>query len=167
MRQETPRQTTIVTIEVNGVPFTRAIAPAMTLLAFLRDELDLTGTKKGCDLGACGCCTVHLDGAPVLSCLLLACEAEGRSVTTIEGIADGPNLHPLQRAMVDQGAIQCGFCTPAMVMNGVYLLEHNQSPSATEIKECISGTICRCTGYTKIEKAIAVAAKALGDGEEV
>ena len=126
----------------------------MTLLEFLRDEARLTGTKRGCDLGDCGCCTVLLDGKPILSCLLLAVEAEGKKITTIEGIAKKNQLHPVQKAMVEHGAIQCGFCTPAMVLNAVSLVENNPSPSREEVKECLSGTICRCTGYTKIEKAI-------------
>lgn len=126
----------------------------MTLLEFLRGEAWLTGTKRGCDIGDCGCCTVLLDGKPVLSCLLLAVETEGKKITTIEGIAKGSELHPVQEAFVEHGAIQCGFCTPAMVLNAVSLLENHPSPSQKEIKECVSGTVCRCTGYTKIEKAI-------------
>lgn len=126
----------------------------MTLLEFLREEAGLTGTKRGCDIGDCGCCTVLLDGKPVLSCLLLAVEVTGKSITTIEGVATGNTLHPVQEAFVEHGAIQCGFCTPAMVLNAVALTENNPSPNEEEIKECISGTICRCTGYTKIEKAI-------------
>ena len=143
-----------LSLQINGQVFQRAIPPAMTLLEFLRDEARLTGTKRGCDLGDCGCCTVLLDGKPILSCLLLAVEAEGKKITTIEGIAKKNQLHPVQKAMVEHGAIQCGFCTPAMVLNAVSLVENNPSPSREEVKECLSGTICRCTGYTKIEKAI-------------
>ncbi len=146
-------------LKVNGVKYIRSVDSGITLLDFLREEIDLTGTKKGCDLGECGCCTVHLDGKPVLSCLMLAVEAEGHEITTIEGIATGNQYHPVQTSLVEEGAIQCGFCTPAMVMNGVYLLSHNKKPSKADIKECISGTICRCTGYTKIEKAIEKAAQ--------
>lgn len=126
----------------------------MTLLEFLRDEAGLTGTKRGCDIGDCGCCTVLLNGKPVLSCLLLAVEVTGKSITTIEGVAKGNTLHPVQEAFVKHGAIQCGFCTPAMVLNAVALIENNPTPNEEEVKECVSGTICRCTGYTKIEKAI-------------
>ena len=142
-------------LKVNGVEYVRSVDPGITLLDYLREELTLTGTKKGCDLGECGCCTVHLDGKPILSCLMLAVEALGHEVTTIEGVASGNKYHPLQSSMVEEGAIQCGFCTPAMVMNGIYLLSKNKKPTSLEIKECISGTLCRCTGYTKIERAIA------------
>jgi carbon-monoxide dehydrogenase small subunit len=152
------------TLVVNGVPRTRAVAEAMTLLDFLREELALTGTKRGCDGGECGCCTVLLDGEPVLACLTLALEAEGHEVRTIEGIARGPELHPVQQAFVEHGALQCGFCTPAMVLNAVHLLETTAAPSSEAIKDCISGTICRCTGYTKIEAAIAAAAARLTAG---
>ena len=147
-----------LSLDVNGMCHQRLVPASMTLLEFLRGELDLTGTKKGCDVGDCGCCTVLLDGAPVLSCLLLAREAEGRKIVTIEGISDARRLHPVQEAMVDEGAIQCGYCTPAMVLNAVSLLEKKPKPTRDEIKECVSGTICRCTGYTKIEKAISRAA---------
>ena len=149
-------------LKVNGVEYVRAVDPGITLLDYLREEIDLTGTKKGCDLGECGCCTIHLDGKPVLSCLMLAVEGEGHEITTIEGVASSNQYHPVQISMVKEGAIQCGFCTPAMVMNGVYLLSHNNNPSKQDIKECISGTLCRCTGYTKIEKAIFEAAKLMG-----
>ncbi len=149
----------ILKLTINGLSHTKAVPPTMTLLDFLRDELDLTGTKNGCDSGECGCCSVMVDGKPMLSCIMLAMEAEGREITTIEGIADGNNLHPVQEAMVEKGAIQCGYCTPAMVINGVHLLENNDSPSETQVKECISATLCRCTGYNSIERAIHSAAK--------
>jgi len=149
----------IVTIKVNGHDRQKAIVSSMTLLEFLREELDLTGTKKGCDLGECGCCSVLINGKPMLSCLTLAMEVEGQSVTTIEGIADGPKLHPVQEAMVEEGAVQCGYCTPGMVINGVDLIENNPNPTDEDIKQCVSGTICRCTGYTKIEKAMKTASK--------
>jgi len=149
----------LVTLIINGLEQCKAIAPNMTLLDFLREEMNLTGTKNGCDSGECGCCTVMVDGKPILSCLMLAVEAEGCDVTTIEGIAKGNELHPLQDAMVEEGAIQCGYCTPAMVINGVHLLENNDSPTEEEVKECISATICRCTGYNSIERAVHRAAK--------
>ncbi len=157
-----------ITLKVNGHDYTRSIESNTTLLDFLRNEVRLTGTKKGCDVGECGCCTVLIDDDPSLACIILAKEAEGSSITTIEGISDrmetSGNIHPVQQAMVEEGAIQCGFCTPAMVVNGVALIEQNlkegrNSLSQTEIKECVSGTMCRCTGYVKIEKAIAKAAK--------
>ncbi|MEK6706141.1 MAG: (2Fe-2S)-binding protein [Bdellovibrionota bacterium] len=149
----------LINIEVNGVKMARAVLPETTLLEMLRDELKLTGVKRGCDTGDCGCCSVLLDGKPVLSCILPACEVNGRKVTTIEGVAKDGSLHPVQESMIASGAIQCGFCTPAMVLNAVNLLEENKDPSQEEIKECVSGTVCRCTGYTKIENAVAEAAK--------
>ena len=155
-------ETVPLSIEVNGTKHNLNIEPRTTLLDLLREQLLLTGTKKGCDLGECGCCSVHLDGKPVLSCLMLAIEAQGREITTIEGVAHGNAYHLVQVSMVEEGAIQCGFCTPAMVMNGIYLLSHNKNPSGVDIKECISGTLCRCTGYTKIEKAIEKAAQQMG-----
>ncbi len=155
----------LVSINVNGQDRQKAIVSSMTLLEFLREELTMTGTKKGCDLGECGCCSVLIDGKPMLSCLTLAFEVAGKSVTTIEGISEGPELHPVQEAMVEEGAIQCGYCTPAMVINGVDLIENNNNPTDDEIKQCVSATICRCTGYTKIEKAMKVAAKTCRDKE--
>ena len=143
---------------VNGQSWVRSVPAMTTLLEFLREELDLTGTKKGCDLGDCGCCTVLVDGEPLLSCLALAADMEGRQIKTIEGVANGKELHPVQQAFVEEGALQCGYCTPAMILNGVALLEKNDQPNRQEIKQCISGTICRCTGYTKIEEAIEKAA---------
>ncbi len=154
---------TLITIEVNGEKRQKAINASMTLLEFIREELTLTGTKRGCDLGECGCCSVLIDGKPMLSCLTLALEVEGQSVITIEGIAAGTQLHPVQEAMVEEGAIQCGFCTPAMVVNGVELIEKNPCPTDKQIKQCVSGTICRCTGYTKIEKAMRVASQKSSD----
>lgn len=149
----------IFSIRINGHTFRRAARAATTLLEFIRDEAGLTGTKRGCDLGECGCCTVLMDGEPVLSCLLPLAEAEGRNITTIEGLAPDENLTPVQEAFVREGAIQCGFCTPAMVINATSLLAKTPNPSDQQIKECISGTVCRCTGYTKIEKAVRVAAQ--------
>ncbi|MDH5559770.1 MAG: (2Fe-2S)-binding protein [Deltaproteobacteria bacterium] len=142
-----------VRLEINGRPIIRAIFPATSLLEFIREELGLTGTKKGCDLGDCGLCTVLLDGKPVLSCLMLALDAEDHQITTIEGLTNGGELHPIQEAMLKHGAVQCGYCSPAMVLNGVHLLDTHKNPDQMAIKEAISGTLCRCTGYTKIEKA--------------
>ena len=148
-----------VRLEINAVVYTRSIPLSMTLLEYLREELGLTGSKRGCDHGECGCCTVLIDGAAMLACLVLAVEAQGRSIRTIEGIAEGGRLHSVQEAMVRTGAIQCGFCTPAMVMAGVSLLESNAHPTRTQVKRCVSGTLCRCTGYTKIEEAVLLAAE--------
>lgn len=156
----------LITLRINGVSRVRAVPVSMTLLDFLREEVGLTGTKRGCDLGDCGCCTVLLDGSPALACLVLAAEAECCEIRTIEGVARGGRLHPVQEAMVEKGAIQCGFCTPAMVIHGVHLLESTKRPTRDEIKEAISGTICRCTGYVKIEQAIRAAAERMADQEE-
>ncbi len=149
----------ILTLTINDVSHSKAVPPTMTLLDFLRDEVGLTGTKNGCDSGECGCCTVMVGGKPMLSCLMLALDAEGHDITTIEGITKGNDLHPVQEAMVEKGAIQCGYCTPAMVINGVHLLDNNDSPTDDEVKECISATVCRCTGYNSIERAIHSAAE--------
>lgn len=149
----------LLKLTINGLPVTRAVPSTMTLLDYLRDEAGLTGTKNGCDSGECGCCTVMIDGKPMLSCIMLAVEAEGHEITTIEGIAKGNDLHPVQEAMVEKGAIQCGYCTPAMVINGVHLLENNDNPTKEQVKECISATVCRCTGYNSIEKAMHSAAE--------
>ena len=146
-------------LSINGVITNRAVNPGATLLEVLRDDLCLTGTKRGCDVGDCGCCSVLLDGKPILSCLLPAAEAEGAEIITIEGIASGVVLHQVQESMVQLGAIQCGFCTPAMVINAFHLLNEKPDPTRDEIKECVSGTLCRCTGYTKIEKAVAAASQ--------
>jgi len=125
-----------------------------TLLDLLREELNLTGTKKGCDHGDCGACTVLMDGHPVNSCLVLALEVEGKNITTIEGLAQGNKLHPVQQAFVDNNAIQCGFCTPGMILTAVALLEENANPTDEEIRWYLQGNLCRCTGYKKIIQAI-------------
>ena len=148
-------------LQVNGEPYDLLVEPRHTLLKVLRDELGLTGTKKGCDTGDCGACTVLLDGKPINSCLALAMEADGKEITTIEGLARGNDLHPLQEAFIEAGAIQCGYCTPAMILTAKALLEENPSPSEEEIKRAIAGNLCRCTGYVKIVKAIQSAAGVL------
>ena|SRR5579875_706733 len=145
---------------LNGLPVERAVPPERILLDLIRDEIRLTGTKRGCDLGTCGCCTVLLDGVPVLSCLTLALRAEGRSVTTIEGIGQGGKLHPVQAAFVECGATQCGFCTPGFILTAVALLREHPHPDREAIVRAISGNLCRCTGYTKIVQAIERAAEA-------
>ena len=148
-------------LSVNGEAVEALFAPYKTLLEVLREELDLTGTKHGCELGECGACTVLVDGEPVLSCLVLALECAGRSVQTIEGLARGPELHPLQAAFTDFGGSQCGYCTPGVIMTAKALLERNPHPSRQEIKEATAGNLCRCTGYNQIVEAVEAAAEAL------
>jgi carbon-monoxide dehydrogenase small subunit len=148
-------------LEVNGEPAEVAFAPYKTLLEVLREDLQLTGTKHGCELGECGACTVLLDGEPVLSCLVIARECEGRSVQTIEGLARGPELHPLQAAFTDFGGSQCGYCTPGVIMTAKALLERNPSPTKDEIKAATAGNLCRCTGYQQIVEAVEDAARVL------
>jgi aerobic carbon-monoxide dehydrogenase small subunit len=143
---------------VNGSRETLRSAPYRTLLEVLRDDLRLTGSKEGCGTGDCGACTVLLDGAPVSSCLLLVGQVNERSVTTVEGLSSGEDLHPLQRTFVEHGAVQCGFCIPGMIMSAAALLEENPSPTEEEIRWGIAGNLCRCTGYSKIVEAIAAAA---------
>ena len=146
---------------VNGEKVETLFALYKTLLEVLREDLALTGTKHGCELGECGACTVLLDGAPVLSCLVLAVECEGRSVQTIEGLARGPELHPLQAAFADFGGSQCGYCTPGVIMAAKALLEANPHPTREQIKEATAGNLCRCTGYQQIADAIEDAARRL------
>ncbi|MBI2072527.1 MAG: (2Fe-2S)-binding protein, partial [Gemmatimonadetes bacterium] len=143
---------------VNGEPTEVAFAPHKTLLEVLREDLALTGTKHGCELGECGTCTVLLDGQPVLSCLLLGLACEGRSVKTVEGMARGPELHPLQRAFADLGAAQCGYCTPGFLLAAEALLAEHPKPTRQEIKDALAGNLCRCTGYLKIYEAVELAA---------
>ena len=143
---------------VNGRLYALEVEPRKTLLAMLRDQLQLTGTKEGCSTGDCGACTVLLDGKPVTSCLVLAVEADGREITSIEGIVRNGELHPVQKALVEVGGMQCGFCTPGIVISAVSLLEGNERPSAEEIRRALAGNLCRCTGYTKIVEAVQAAA---------
>jgi carbon-monoxide dehydrogenase small subunit len=145
---------TLITLKVNGRKWDLAVEPNRTLLDLLRHDLELTGTKRGCDLGECGSCTVILNGKPVNSCLVLAIQANGAEVLTIEGLAGPSGLHPLQRAFVEKGAIQCGFCTPGMILSATTLLQKNPKPSEEEIRTALSGNLCRCTGYQKIVEAI-------------
>lgn len=153
-----PKASFGVSVFVNGERVEGEVPASRTLLEFLREDLGLTGTKEGCGKGECGACTVLLDGAPVNSCLVLAYQADGRSVTTIEGLPQGSSLHPIQEAFVTEGAVQCGFCTPGMILVAKALLDTNPAPSREEIRRGISGNLCRCTGYAKIIKAIEVAA---------
>jgi len=149
-----------MTLTVNGTPYEVAIEPHQSLLQLLREELHLTGTKEGCSEGECGACTVLLDGKTVDSCLIFALEAQGREVTTIEGLAQGDRLHPIQKAFAEYGAVQCGFCTPGMILAAKVLLDNNPHPTELEIRQGISGNLCRCTGYVKIVEAIQAAARA-------
>jgi carbon-monoxide dehydrogenase small subunit len=149
-----------ITIQVNGAAETREVEPRMLLVHFLRDVLGLTGTHVGCDTSQCGACTVLLDGASVKSCSLFAVQVEGRSVTTIEGLAQDGKLHPVQQAFWDQHGLQCGFCTPGMILSTCELLARNPSPSETEIRAGLEGNLCRCTGYNNIVKAVQQAARA-------
>jgi len=147
----------LATLHVNGRDVTLAFSPHATLLEVLREELRLTGTKHGCELGQCGACTVLLDGSPVLSCLTLAADAIDRPIETVEGIATADTLHPVQRAFLDLGAAQCGYCTPGFLIAAVDLLERNTDPNEAEIREALAGHLCRCTGYTKIVEAVTLA----------
>jgi len=149
-----------VTIQVNGVAQTREVEPRMLLVHFLRDELGLTGTHVGCDTSQCGACTVLIDGKAVKSCSFFAVQIEGRAVTTIEGLAQNGKLHPVQQAFSDQHGLQCGFCTPGMILSTCELLARNPSPSETEIRAGLEGNLCRCTGYNNIVKAVQQAARA-------
>ena len=149
----------LIQLNVNGELYEVAVQQHRTLAEVLREELDLIGTKEACNQGDCGSCTVIMDGKPVTSCLTLAVEAEGSEIRTIEGIADGSELSPIQKAFVEYGAIQCGFCTPGMVMSATALLEENPKPTEDEVRMAIAGNICRCTGYTKIVEAILAASE--------
>jgi len=151
----------IITMIVNGEEYQIAVDSRRTLLEVLREELHLTGTKKNCNEGECGACTVIMDGKAVNSCLVLAVQAKGKRIETIEGLAKGGKLHPLQEAFVKYGGLQCGFCTPGMIMSTKALLDSNPRPTEEEIKTAISGNLCRCTGYVKILESI----KAVVDGK--
>ena len=144
----------IITLNVNGEEFQVLTEVHRTLLEVLREDLGLTGTKRGCDLGTCGACTVLIEGKPYLSCLTLAVDVQGRKVVTIEGLAQGEETHPLQKAFVEKGAIQCGFCTPGMILTAKAFLDENPHPSEKDVKKAISGNLCRCTGYVKIVEAV-------------
>jgi carbon-monoxide dehydrogenase small subunit len=148
-----------IKLTVNGKLYELSVPPGETLVEVIRDDLGLTGTKEGCGLGECGACTVIMEGKAVNSCLVLATEADGKQITTIEGLADGDKLHPIQQAFVDHGGFQCGFCTPGMIMSAKALLDKNPTPSEEEIRRGIAGNLCRCTGYTKIIESIKAAAK--------
>lgn len=148
-----------IKFSVNGKDYEISVPPQRTLLEVIREELGLTGTKEGCGLGECGACTVIMDGRTVNSCLVLAVEADGKQITTIEGLAKGDELHPIQQAFIDHGGFQCGFCTPGMIMSSKALLDENPSPTEEEIRQGLSGNFCRCTGYTKIIESVKAAAE--------
>jgi aerobic-type carbon monoxide dehydrogenase small subunit (CoxS/CutS family) len=147
----------VLALEVNGERAELLLPVHKTLLEVLREDMQLTGTKHGCELGECGTCTVLIDGRPELSCLVLPVQVEGRAITTIEGMANGSELHPLQQAFAELGAAQCGYCTPGILLAAKSLLETNGSPSRDEIREALAGNLCRCTGYTKILDAVELA----------
>jgi carbon-monoxide dehydrogenase small subunit len=149
-----------VSLDVNGTTYEREVEPRLLLVHFLRDELGLTGTHVGCDTSNCGACTVHLDGAAVKSCTVLAVQADGAKVTTIEGLGSPDDLHPVQEAFWEHHGLQCGFCTPGMIMAAADLLERNPDPSEQEVREALAGNLCRCTGYHNIVAAVLAAAKA-------
>ena len=147
-----------VTATINGEPAEFLCEPQQTLLDALRNELNLTGSKEGCGSGDCGACSVIVDGRLVCSCLMLAAEAEGRTIVTIEGVANGEELHPVQRKFLEHAALQCGFCTPGFIVAAKALLDHNTDPTETEIRYWLAGNLCRCTGYDKIVRAVTDAA---------
>ncbi|GHO81128.1 oxidoreductase [Ktedonobacter sp. SOSP1-85] len=147
-------QRTLITLTINGEEREVAVLPHHTLMEVLREDLGLTGTKHGCELGECGACTILLDGEPVLSCLVLPLAVQDRAITTIEGLERYGRLHPLQEAFAELGAAQCGYCTPGMLLAGAALLAKNPRPTHTQMKEALAGNLCRCTGYTKIYEAL-------------
>jgi carbon-monoxide dehydrogenase small subunit len=154
-----------ISVTVNGEAHEADVEPRLLLVHFLRDDLGLTGTHVGCDTSNCGACTIHVDGESAKSCTMFAVQADGRELKTIEGMASGADLHPLQQAFWDQHGLQCGFCTPGMIMQAAWLLAGNPDPDEAEIREGISGNLCRCTGYVNIVKAIQQAAGTLRESE--
>ncbi len=150
---------------LNGKPYALSVKPWRTLLELIREDLSFTGTKEGCGQGECGSCTVIMGGKTVNSCLVPALEADNQEIITIEGLVDGDNLHPVQDAFVQQAGMQCGFCTPGMIISAKAILDKNPNPSEEEIREGIAGNFCRCTGYTKVIESISAAAEAMKGGE--
>jgi aerobic-type carbon monoxide dehydrogenase small subunit (CoxS/CutS family) len=155
-------QREVVALDVNGERTQLLLPVHKTLLEVLREDMQLTGTKHGCELGECGTCTVLVDGRPELSCLLLPLQVEGRAIITVEGMATGAALHPLQQAFAELGAAQCGYCTPGILLSAMALIEGNARPSRDEIREALAGNLCRCTGYSKILDAVELAAERMG-----
>jgi len=156
----------IANFVVNGKPYEVIIEPHMLLIDVLRDKLGLTGTKYACGTGDCGACTVLVEGKPVLSCLTLAMTVRGKDILTIEGLAEGTTLHPIQQAFVDNGAVQCGFCTPGMILSAKALLNENPNPTRDEVEVALAGNLCRCTGYVKIVDAVLAAVETMGQGSK-
>lgn len=154
----------IANFKINGRPYEVLIRPNMTLSELLREQLDLTGTKLSCGVGECGSCTVLIDGKPMLSCSTLAIAVRDKDILTIEGLSKGTQLHPLQQAFINSGAIQCGFCTPGMIMTAKALLDENPNPTRQQVKEGLGGNLCRCTGYVKIIDAVMAAAGMMRKG---
>ncbi len=155
-----------ITLRVNGIAYTLSVLPRRTLVEVLRETLGLTGTKKSCTEGECGACTVLIDGNPAASCLMLAIDAQGKEIMTIEGLAQGEKLHPIQEAFLRNGGIQCGFCTPGMVMSAKALLDENPGPTSVEVRRAISGNLCRCTGYQQIVDSIMDASRVMSSPSE-
>jgi aerobic carbon-monoxide dehydrogenase small subunit len=155
---------TQINVNVDGVAYSDDVEPRMLLVQYLRERLGLTGTVVGCDTSNCGACTVHLDGRSVKSCSVLAVQADGHEVTTIEGLASNGELHPMQQAFHETHALQCGFCTPGMIMQSIDLLSENPNPTESEIREGLEGNLCRCTGYQNIVRAVQTAASGSGGG---
>jgi carbon-monoxide dehydrogenase small subunit len=156
-----------IQMNVNGETYKVEVKPHETLLDVIREKVGLTGTKKGCDTGQCGACTVIMNGKAVNACLVLAVESHGKEILTVEGLARDGHLHPLQEAFVQEGAVQCGFCSPGMLLTAKALLEENPQPTEREVKEAIAGNLCRCTGYVKIVKAILTASEKIFVGEKI
>ena len=154
----------IVTFVINGQARDLIVSPNMTLAELLREQLDLTGAKKGCEIGECGSCTVLVDGKPKLSCSTLAIAVRDKAILTIEGLAQGTQLHPLQQAFIDHGAIQCGFCTPGAILTAKAMLDENPNPTRQDVKEALGGNLCRCTGYVKIIDAVMAVAEGMRQG---
>ena len=152
-----------ITCMINGKEVKTSVRPELLLVDFLRDEIGLTGTKRGCGIGECGACTVIIDGRTVASCLVPAASIDGSDILTVEGLSDGEKLHVLQQAFIDHGAVQCGFCTPGMLLSAKALLDKNPKPTREEIRVAISGNACRCTGYSKIVDAVEAVTKAGGE----
>jgi len=160
------RETVTIRVRVNGTDYERVVESRLLLSDFLRESVGLTGTHVGCEHGICGCCTVMVDGLTVRSCLMFAIQADGADVMTVEGLADGGKLHPLQEAFSENHGLQCGFCTPGMLFSALELLKENPRPTDREIREGISGTICRCTGYYHIVESVKAAAQKLAQKEK-
>jgi len=164
--QRTKSEATKIALKVNGRPVNGSVEPRTLLVNFIRDDLNLTGTHVGCDTGHCGACTVMMDGKTVKSCMVLAVQAQGAEILTVEGLAQGDKLHPIQDAFWKNHGLQCGFCTPGLLMSGLYLLRGNNDPTDQEIRRGIEGNLCRCTGYVNVVKSVRAAAKSMRESEE-